>query len=443
MQEADLRIYQTKLCSPEEAVGMVQSGQRVWVGNSSSVAYTLFQALLEREDVKDITLCCSNIFRDMGISRGSREGRFRYESYFIGPDERRELKRGFCSYSSLHLSQVDRWMRDVARPDIAFLSVSPPDEKGFVSLGPSGVCTGKQVLENSSCLILQVNRNVPYLYGEDNLVHISRAAKIVEAEEALPRLQDLQPSPELEALSALVLGEIPDGATIQVGLGGVAMAIGYGLKQRNDLGIHSELMTGSMLELMRLGIVNNRCKTWMPGRSVVGFALGSVDLYQYMDKNPAFCFMPFTVVNDPYVIAKNDNMISVNTAMAIDLTGQVAADCLGFRQQSATGGQVDFVRGAQLSRGGKSIIALTAAAQTQAQGRVSRIVSSLPAGSAVTTPRSDVQYVATEYGCVNLKGLSMPDRVRAMISLAHPDFRDGLRDDARKAGLLPMYGFDT
>lgn len=436
MREALLQEYRRRLCSPAEAVATVQSGDRVFLGNCSSVAYRLFEALLERRDIEDVTLCCSNILRPMGISQGARAGRFRYESYFIGPDERRELQNGLTNFNSVHLSQSDIWVREIARPDVAFLEVSPPDAAGFMSLGASGICTGVHVLAAAKRVVLQVNRNVPYVLGRDNLVHLSQAEKIVEADDVLETTQDLPPSPALEAISQLVLELVPDGATFQLGLGGVAMAIGYALKQRNDLGIHSELMSDAMMELMRLGVVTNRRKAYMPGKTVAGFAFGSQALYRYLDHNPDFCFMPFTTVNDPRIIGQMDNFISVNTAMAVDLTGQVAADRLGFRQQSATGGQLDFVRGAQFSKGGKSIIALASTRQDKTLGQCSRIVSTFPLGSVVTTTRADVQYVATEYGCVNLKALNMQDRVRAMISLAHPDFRDRLHDEAKAAGLL-------
>lgn len=196
------------------------------------------------------------------------------------------------------------------------------------------------------------------------------------------------------------------------------------------------MYTDSMMELTKLGVVTNRRKSFLPGKAVTSFALGTRALYDYVDHNPDFHFAPFSFVNDPYTIARNDNMISVNTAMAVDLYGQVAADCLGGKQQSAVGGQVDYVRGAQMSKGGKSFIALTSSHQKNGVSS-SRIVSSFPAGTAVTTARSDVQYVATEYGCVNLKVLTMGDRARALISLAHPAFRDELTEDAKRLGLLP------
>ena len=215
----------------------------------------------------------------------------------------------------------------------------------------------------------------------------------------------------------------------------MANAVGAGLRSKNDLGAHSELMTDSMMELMKLGVLNNSRKNYMKGLTVAGFAFGSDELYRFLDHNSGVFFMPFPEVNNPINIAKNSNMISINTALTIDLMGQVVADNLSGRQFSGTGGQLDFVRGAQLSRGGKSFIAVTSTVNSRS-GPLSRIVPQLPVGAAVTTPRSEVQYVVTEFGCVNLKTLNMKDRVRAMIGLAHPDFRPQLTEDAKRCGLL-------
>ena len=215
----------------------------------------------------------------------------------------------------------------------------------------------------------------------------------------------------------------------------IVLVAGYGLLQKNDLGIFSELFSEPMMELMKNGNVTNKNKGFMDGLSVFAFSMGSNEMYNFMDHNPDLYAGTFPFVNDPRNIAKNKRMMSINTAMSVDLFGQVAADSMGFTQQSAVGGQIDFVKGAQWSEGGKSIIALASSFERDGQ-RQSKICLNFPAGTAVTTPRSEVQYVATEYGCVNLKKLNMSDRVRAMISLAHPDFRDQLRDEAREHGLI-------
>lgn len=228
---------------------------------------------------------------------------------------------------------------------------------------------------------------------------------------------------------------IPDGATVQLGIGKLSTAIGYGLRERNDLGIHSELFSEPMMHLIRNGNVTNRNKGFMDGKSVFAFAMGSREMYRFMDHNEGLYGGTFPWVNDPRNVARNKRMISINSAMSIDLFGQIAADSMGWKQHSAVGGQIDFVKGAQWSEDGKSIIA-TASSFVKNGQRQSKIVLNFPTGTAVTTPRSEVQYIATEYGCVNLKVLNMADRVRAMINLAHPDFRAQLTDEARYHKLI-------
>ena len=428
--------YQEKLRTAEEAVRTVRSGDRVYGGTASSIAYRLLDALWDRrEELEDVVLCGAMTSRLLPFFRPEAGGRFTTTTYFAGAGERLGIRNGQTTYTSFHLSQIETWCRETARPDVAFLEVSPPDENGFMSYGAFGTAFHDVMRELASTVVLQVNPRVPYVYGEKNRLHISQADLVVEAEDDPDTVPNLPLDEALQALSRLIVEQIPDGAAIQLGLGGVSNAVGFGLREKNDLGIHTEMFTDSMMELMKLGVVTNRRKTFLPGKMVASFALGTRALYDYMDHNEALHFVPYAFANDPAVIARNDHMISVNTAMAIDLYGQVAADNLGGRQQSAIGGQVDFVRGAQMSRGGKSFIALTSTHEKNGV-RTSRIVPQFPAGTAVTTPRSDVQYVATEYGCVNLKPLTMDDRARALIRLAHPDFRDGLADAARRMGLL-------
>lgn len=305
-----------------------------------------------------------------------------------------------------------------------------------MSYGASGVALHCYIKEKAKKILVQVNPNVPYVFGEYNRIHISEVDAIVEQEGPLPENSELPVDQTINAISDFLLEQIPDGACIQLGLGGVANAVGYGLKKKNDLGAHTELMSDSMMELMKLGVLNNSCKSFIPGKTVSAFTFGSRELYDFVHLNPQMYYLPFPIVNDPVNIAKNDNMISINTALSADIFGQINADNIAGRQHSATGGQVDFVRGAQMSKGGKSFIAMTSTYTDKRGKLVSRIVSQFPMGTCVTTPRSDVQYVVTEYGCVNLKTLTMKDRIRAMISLAHPAFREALTEEAKSAGFL-------
>lgn len=434
MNEELQTLLQSKLTAPQEAVKCVKSGDTVYIGTCTSTAYALCEALGERQDeLENVHIACSNILKPLRIMNGERN--FSVLTYFMGAQERRALAAGHGDFTSFHLSQVDIWCREIARPDVAFLEVSPPDENGYMSFGASGVALHRYIQEASRTVILQINRHAPYVYGEHNLIHISQADAIVCVDEPLVENPSLPFDETIQTISDFLLEQIPDGACIQLGLGGVANAVGEGLKTKNDLGAHSELMTESMMRLMQLGVLNNSRKEYMKGVTVAGFAFGPEALYRFLDHNKNVYFMPFPQVNNPINIAKNSNMISVNTALTIDLMGQVVADNLNGRQFSGTGGQLDFVRGAQLSPGGKSFIAVTSTVNSKT-GTLSRIVPQIPAGSAITTPRSEVQYVVTEFGCVNLKPLSMKDRVRAMISLAHPDFRPQLTDDAKHSGLL-------
>lgn len=434
MKETIKQEFDAKTMTAQEAVKLVKSGETVFIGVCTSAAYALCEALGERlDELEDLTIACSMIMRPLEILSGKNN--IRINTPFMGPIERRGLAGGYTDFSSVHLSQVDIWCKEGAPADVAFLEVSPPDEDGYMNYGASGVGVFTYIRQVAKKIILQVNRNVPRVCGEENRIHISQADAVVLADRPIVENPVLPVDETVRTISGYLLDQIPDGACIQLGLGGLAEAVGMGLGQKNDLGGHTELMTTSMMELMKAGVLNNKRKNFMPGVTVAAFAFGSQELYRFLDNNPAMYFMPFPKVNDPAVIAKNDNMISVNTALSIDLMGQVNADNLAGQQYSAVGGQLDFVRGAQMSRGGKSFLAIESTLTNKA-GRSSRIVTRFPQGTAVTTPRSDVQYVVTEFGCVNLKPLCMRDRVQAMISLAHPDFRPQLKDEAKAAGLL-------
>ena len=423
-------FYKEKLQTPDEAVRLVRSGDHVYIGTASGIAFGLCDALYKRKDeLEDVVICHGLTPRILPFFEKEAAGHFSTTSYFAGPGERVGIRNGQTRFTSLHLSQIREWCRDIARPNVAFFEVTPPDEEGYMSYGalPS---LSEHVRSMADIVIVQVNQNVPYTLGMDTRIHISDVTAVTEVDDDLFTIPNLPFDDSIKKISSFIIDEIPDGATLQLGLGSLSNAVGFGLMDRNDLGVHSEMMTDSMMELMKAGVITNKKKTLHPGKSTVSFAIGTPELYTFIDHNEDMFFAPFSYVNDPAVIAQNDRMISVNTAMAIDLYGQVCADCLAGSQQSATGGQLDFVRGAQMSKGGKSFIALTST-RTNKNVTSSRIVGSFPAGTAVTTPRADVQYVATEYGCVDLKALTMEERARAIIALAHPDFRDELAEQAR------------
>ena len=432
--------YTQKRTTAQKAVKLVRSGDRVFVGSMSSFAYDLMDALYDRKDeLEDVTIICAMSIKPsrMLCTPVGEHNPFHLLTYFQGASERYASRN--CGmpvdFTSIHLSQMDLIAKEVVKPDVCFFEVSEPDEAGYCSFGPTGCAVHTYFQEQARNIILEVNKQTPYIIGQHSLISIQEADAYIEVDNEVSSLEPDKLDEVSEKISDIVLDMVPDGATIQLGLGKLSTAIGYGLQKKNDLGIYSELLSEPMMLLMKNGNVTNQNKGYLDGVSAFAFALGTREFYQFIDKNPELYAGTFSFINDPRNVAKNRNMVSINTAMSIDLYGQVAAESMGWKQHSAVGGQIDFVKGAQWSEGGKSIIAMPSTFIKNGE-RKSKICLSFPKGTAVTTPRSEVQYVATEYGCVNLKLLTMSDRVRAMISLAHPDFREELTDQAKEFGLI-------
>lgn len=436
-----METYKKKLTTAAEAAKCVRSGDRVYIGTFSSFAYELIDALYDRRDeLENVTLLCAMSISPcrMFDSEWGEKKPFSVETFFLGTGERNAFrKHGMpLKFSSIHLSQIDIWAEHIGRPDVCFLQVSRPDKDGNMSFGSAGICDARDFIRNCKReIVLEANTGTPYVYGEDNLIHGSEAFAIVETDNDAPCLPEEVPDEVSIEVAKNVVEEIPDGATIQLGIGKMGAAIGEALKTKNDLGIFTEMFTTTMFRLMENGNVTNKCKGYYDGKSVFAFSAGTQEMYDFMNCNPEIYGVPWAIANSPVEIAKNKRMISVNAAMSIDLFGQVAAEAMGFVQQSACGGQMDYVKGAQMSEGGKSFIAIPSSFVKNGK-RESKIVLSFPPGTAITTPRCEVQYVATEYGCINLKNLNMADRVRAMISLAHPDFRDELTQQAKDLKLI-------
>ena len=428
------KIYDEKLTTAAEAVKLIRSGDRVYGGSASSWAYGLMEALWDRRhELEGVTIVGSSAYQASPVFDEDEDNPFLFSTYFMGVGDRKQRKR--LSYTSVHLSLVDYWSETEGRPDICLLEVSPPDEDGWCCYGPSGVCCGYRLKELSKKIVLQVNRHTPYIYGEKNLVNVTEADAICEIDMPYERYEVMEPDELSKQIAHHIIQEVPDGATIQLGLGNISTAIGYELHKRSELGIYTELLSQPMLELMRSGNVTNTRKGYLDGKTVFSFSYGNPDLYAALDHNEQFYVLPFYLSNDPRLIAKNRNMISINAAMSLDLWGEAASECVGWKQYSAVGGQLDFVRGAQWSEGGKSFIA-TASSIVKNGKRISKIVPYFGPGTPVSTPRADIQYVATEFGCVNLKPLTMEGRAKAMISIAHPEFREELTEHAKKVGLI-------
>lgn len=429
--------YQNKLKTPAEAAALVRSGDTLTVNICDNCPYALLDALADRMDsLTDLTISGIGISRrPLRLYDPQYADRVRFVNFFFGARERAAAAAGAnIAYQPIHLS---RRRADMAhgRPSRIFLTAaSAPDEQGRVSLGPDPVDV--DLLQSFDLVVVQINEKLPFICGERCMMPLELADCIVEQSEALSFTPNAVPSETEAKIGALVAERIPDGACIQLGIGGLGTAIGGFLRSKRHLGIHTELFVDSMVDLIECGAVDNSQKALCPGKSEFGFALCSEKMWRCLDHNPDIEGNPFSWINDPRVIARNDNVASINSAMEIDLTGQVAAEGMGSRHFSGTGGQADFIRGARWSKGGQSFLCIPST-RTDKEGQLhSKISLQLAPGTPVTTPRADVQYVVTEYGIADLEYCSLPERVRRMISIAHPQFRDELKFQARKCGLL-------
>lgn len=421
--------------SAEEAVACVRSGHRVLVGSGCAAPQPLLEALVTRADsLRDVELVH---LLTMGIAPYAEPGyerAFRHNAFFIGRNVRDAVNAGRADYTPIFLSEIPALFESGQMPlDVAMVMVSPPDRNGFCSLGIhvdillSGV-------RHARTVIAQVNEAMPRTHG-DAFVHVSQIDYIVEHSEPLGQLEP-QPIDETSmAIARHVAPLVKNESTLQLGIGNIPNAVLSLLDSHRDLGLHTEMFSDAVVDLVEKGVITNARKGLHAGKAVTSFAMGTRRLYDFLDDNPFFEFRPSEYTNDPRVIARNRRMVSINSAIQVDLTGQVCADSMGERFYSGIGGQVDFVRGAAMSDGGRPIIALPSTARG---GTVSRIVPVLDPGAGVVTSRGDVHYVVTEYGVAYLHGKSVRERATALIEIAHPDFRDELRAEALGRHLVPV-----
>jgi acyl-CoA hydrolase len=429
-----LAAYKAKLRSADEAVAGIASGARVYYGGNAAIPRALVEALARRRDeLSDVQLNHVLLLGDDPLSAPGSEGRFRHNSLFVGPADRRAVNEGRADYVPIFLHQIPRLFRDGIVPlDVAMVQVSPPDEHGFMSLGVE-VLASKAACQAAKTVIVQVNEKMPRVLG-DSFLHVGRVDGIVEATEPLPTLGAGDASAVEEAIGRHVVDLIEPGSTLQMGIGGIPDSVYEALEGPLELGIHTEMISDGAMRAIERGVVTGAKKTLHPGKAVLTFALGSEELYGYIDNNPFLEAHPVDYVNDPFIAAQNDRLVAINSAIEVDLTGQVCSDSIGERIYSGFGGQVDFIRGAARSKGGKPVIALP----STARGReLSRIVPRLQPGAGVVTSRGDVHWVVTEHGAVNLFGKNLRERAEALISIAHPDFRDELERAAKERRLLP------
>ena len=423
--------YSAKLVTPDEAVAGIKRGQRVFIGSGAAEPQTLVNALAERGDhLADNQLIH---IRSLGVAlytESQFSSKFRYNTFFIGDNVRGAVAEGRADYTPIFLSEVPALFRQGKAPvDWALIQVTPPDPFGFCSYGVS-VDIVKAAAESAGTVVAEINPNMPRTLG-DSFIHMDRIHMIVQGD--APILEMTSPPPDEVAcrVGRHIADLVEDGSTLQMGIGTIPDSVLLQLADRRDLGVHTEMLSDGIVDLIEQGVITGTRKTLHRGKVVTSFALGTRRLYDFIDDNPMFEFYPNEYSNDPYVIAKNKRMVAINAALEVDLTGQVCSDSLGTYFYSGIGGQLDFIRGAARSEGGKPIIALPSSAIVDGQ-HVSRIVSTLKEGAGVVTSRGDVHYVVTEFGSVDLHGKSIRERAQALIHIAHPDFREDLMRAARE-----------
>lgn len=427
-------IYQQRRQSLKQAAALVQSGSRIYISGNSATPFVLLESLARRvPEISDVEVVHVLLLGDDPLSRPEAWNFFRHNSLFVGSTDRVMVNEGLADYVPIHLHEIPRLFSENMLPlDAALVQTSPPDEHGFLSLGVECLAT-MSAISNARMVIAQVNHRMPRTLG-DCFVHVSRVHAVVEADQDLPELQRSGFGEMDRMIGRHVADLVEDGSTLQLGIGAIPEAVLAGLSQRRDLGVHTEMVSDGIMEGVETGIITGSRKSIHKGKVIGTFALGSRRLYDYLHNNPLFEFHPVDYTNDPAVVARNDRMVSINSAIEVDLTGQVCSDSIGSRIYSGFGGQVDFVRGAAHSKGGKSVIALPS---TALDGKVSRISAALKPGAGVVTTRADVHYVVTEFGSARLRGRNLRERAEALISIAHPDFREELREAAWERRLIP------
>ncbi|MCL6494244.1 MAG: 4-hydroxybutyrate CoA-transferase [Ignavibacterium sp.] len=430
-----LRVYNSKLVSADEAIKHIKSGDNIVVQPGCAAPMELIRALVRRKDeLSDITIYHILIVGELPYLQPGMEKHFKHKAFFIGANSRQAVNDGRAEFIPIFLSEVPLLFKSgQIRSDVALLNVSPPDEHGFCSYGVD-VGTIKTPAEKSRLIIAQINRHQPRTLG-DSFIHINKINYIVEYDEPIHELPQVDPNAtkdELEVfdkIGSYIADLVEDGSTLQMGIGAIPDSVMKYLHSKKDLGIHTEMFSDGIIELVEQGIINGEKKTLHPGKIIAGFVLGTRRVYDFIDNNPIIEFHPQEYVNDPFIIAKNNKMVAINSAIEVDLTGQVCSDSIGTKFYSGIGGQVDFIRGAARSEGGKPIIALPSSTKN---GTISRIVPALKPGAGVVTSRGDVHYVITEFGVAELFGKSIQERAKALINIAHPNFRDELTKYAKE-----------
>lgn len=421
-------IYNSKLVSAEVAIKVIKDNDKVVTGFACGEPFGIERALIDQyQNYHNVEIISMLTLGDSPWCRPEMKGHFTLNCLFASQSNRKAIANGISEFTTSHFYEIPEIIKNYMCPRVSIVMVSPPDEHGYVSFGTTVDYT-RGTTDYCEVVIAQVNKYMPRTFG-NSIKHVRDFTYFVEIDEPLPQVGSVEITDTEMKIGKYCASLIDDGDCLQLGIGGIPNAVCAQLWDKKNLGLHSELVGDGVVDLLEAGVINNKCKQTNTGRTVIGAAFGSDKLNNYINNNPSVELHPIDYVNNPIEIAKNDNMVSVNSCLQVDLLGQVVSDTVGLNQFSAVGGQVDFVRGATMSRGGKSIIAMPSTAK---KGLISRIVPLITEGSAVTTPRNDVNYVVTEYGIAQLKGKTLKQRAKALISIAHPKFRPHLTIEYRK-----------
>jgi 4-hydroxybutyrate CoA-transferase len=425
--------YMKKLRTADEALSCVQSGMRVYIQPGCAEPETLVEALMRRGPfVQDVEIVHMMTMGAAPYVAPEMAGHFRHNAMFIGGNVREAINDGRADYTPIYLSEIEGLFETGAMPiDVALLELSPPDSHGFCSFGV-GVDTSLTAAKSARYVVAQINDQMPRTYG-DSFIHVTDIDAVVNSSRPLcasklPQITDMH-----RAIARNVADLIDDGAVLQTGIGGIPDAVLPFLMDRKDLAVHSELVSDGVIPLIEAGVLTGARKNFKPRKIILGFALGTKELFDFVDNNPIFEFHPTAYTNDPALIARNDDMVAINSALQVDLTGQVCSDSIGSQFYSGIGGQVDFLRGASRSKRGKPIIAISSTAKS---GTISRIVPMLSPGAGVVTSRGLIRYVVSEYGVAYLHGKSIRERAQALIDISHPKFREELYQFCEKTKWL-------
>ncbi len=426
--------YRAKVITAEDAAAMVKPGDRIFTGGGVNIPQGFSTALGQRaHELRDVTIYQGFAMALYEYMKPETKDSFNIETMFVGPLERICMEWGVGSYKPHSFSDLGAVARKAA-PNIVAFSATPPDKDGYINKSCFGsFLPRKECMEPADIVICEINNHLPWCCGDDFKVHISEVDFIIEHDAPIFELPEIPITDVENRMAKFIVEMIPDGATIQLGFGGLGNAIGHMLYGKKDLGMHTEVVTPSVTELVKAGVITGARKNYFSGKILTGFAVGTGQFYRDINRNDMFEFREVHWVNQPSNIARNDNMISINTSLMIDLTGQAASESIGTRQYSGTGGQVNFNQGAKMSKGGKRILAIESTF-TDKEGKLrSKIMPTLPEGTVVTTPRNEIEYVVTEYGVVDINFDCISTRVKKLISIAHPRFRDELAEAAKKA----------